>query len=31
MSYIALRDFDSFKKGDLIPEDKVEDRLIRGK
>ena len=31
MSYIALRDFDSFKKGDTIPEELVEDRLIRGR
>lgn len=31
MSYIALRDFDQFKKGDLIPEEIVEGRLIRGK
>lgn len=31
MKYIALRDFDKFKKGDLIPNEIVEDRLIRGK
>lgn len=31
MSYIALRDFDNFKKGDSIPEEIVEGRLIRGK
>lgn len=31
MKYIALRDFDKFKKGDLIPNEVVEDRLIRGK
>ena len=31
MAYIALRDFDKFKKGDLIPNEVVEDRLIRGK
>ena len=31
MSYIALRDFDGFKKGDSIPEEIVQDRLIRGK
>ena len=31
MSYIALRDFDGFKKGDPIPEEIVQDRLIRGK
>ena len=31
MTYIALRDFDKFKKGDLIPNEVVEDRLIRGK
>ena len=31
MKYIALRDFDGFKKGDSIPAEKVEDRLIRGK
>lgn len=31
MSYIALRDFDQFKKGDSIPEEIVEGRLIRGK
>lgn len=31
MTYIALRDFDKFKKGDLIPNEVVEDRLIRGR
>ena len=31
MSYIALRDFDGFKKGDSIPAEIVQDRLIRGK
>lgn len=31
MSYIALRDFDGFKKGDSIPEEIIEGRLIRGK
>ena len=31
MQYIALRDFDGFKKGDSIPEEIVQDRLIRGK
>ena len=31
MTYIALRDFDGFKKGDPIPEEIVQDRLIRGK
>lgn len=31
MKYIALRDFDKFKKGDLIPAEVVEDRLIRGR
>lgn len=31
MSYIALRDFDGFKKGDSIPAEFVQDRLIRGK
>ena len=31
MTYIALRDFDGFKKGDSIPEEIVQDRLIRGK
>lgn len=31
MAYIALRDFDGFKKGDSIPEEIVEGRLIRGK
>lgn len=31
MSYIALRDFDKFKKGDSIPAEFVQDRLIRGK
>lgn len=31
MSYIALRDFDQFKKGDSIPDEIVEGRLIRGK
>lgn len=31
MAYIALRDFDKFKKGDLITNEVVEDRLIRGK
>ena len=31
MSYIALRDFDGFKKGDSIPEEIVDGRLIRGK
>ncbi len=31
MAYIALRDFDNFKKGDSIPEEIVEGRLIRGK
>lgn len=31
MAYVALRDFDKFKKGDLIPADVVEDRLIRGR
>lgn len=31
MSYIALRDFDGFKKGDTIPAEFVQDRLIRGR
>ena len=31
MQYIALRDFDGFKKGDSIPAEFVQDRLIRGK
>ncbi len=31
MAYIALRDFDGFKKGDSIPTEIVQDRLIRGK
>ena len=31
MQYIALRDFDGFKKGDSIPAEIVQDRLIRGK
>ena len=31
MTYIALRDFDGFKKGDSIPAEIVQDRLIRGK
>ena len=31
MTYIALRDFDGFKKGDPSPEEIVQDRLIRGK
>lgn len=31
MSYIALRDFDGFKKGDLIQTELVQDRLIRGR
>ena len=31
MKYVALRDFDKFKKGDLIPNEVVEDRLIRGR
>ena len=31
MSYIALRDFDGFKKGDSIPAEIVQDRLIRGR
>ena len=31
MTYVALRDFDGFKKGDPIPEEIVQDRLIRGK
>ena len=31
MTYVALRDFDKFKKGDLIPNEVVEDRLIRGR
>ena len=31
MAYVALRDFDKFKKGDLIPAEVVEDRLIRGR
>lgn len=31
MPYIALRDFDQFKKGDSIPDEIVEGRLIRGK
>ena len=31
MTYIALRDFDGFTKGDPIPEEIVQDRLIRGK
>ena len=29
--YIALRDFDGFKKGDAIPAEFVQDRLIRGR
>ena len=31
MTYVALRDFDGFKKGDSIPAEIVQDRLIRGK
>ena len=31
MKYAALRDFDNFKKADLIPNEIVEDRLIRGR
>ena len=31
MTYIALRDFDGFKKGDPIPAEIIQDRLIRGK
>ena len=31
MQYIALRDFDGFKKGDPIPAEIIQDRLIRGK
>lgn len=31
MKYVALRDFDNFKKGDTIPAEFVEGRLIRGK
>lgn len=31
MAYIALRDFDGFKKGDTIPAEFVQDRLIRGR
>lgn len=31
MSYVALRDFDGFKKGDTIPAEFVQDRLIRGR
>lgn len=31
MKYVALRDFDTFKKGDSIPNDVVCDRLIRGR
>ena len=29
--YVALRDFDGFKKGDSIPAEFVQDRLIRGR
>lgn len=29
--YVALRDFDGFKKGDSIPTEFVQDRLIRGR
>lgn len=29
--YVALRDFDGFKKGDSIPAVFVQDRLIRGR
>jgi hypothetical protein len=29
--YIASRDFDRFKKGDPIPQELVQDRLIRGR
>lgn len=31
MVYVALRDFDGFKKGDSIPAEFVQDRLIRGR
>ena len=31
MKYIALRDFETFKKGDSIPTEVVCDRLIRGR
>ena len=29
--YVALRDFDGFKRGDSIPAEFVQDRLIRGR
>lgn len=31
VKYVALRDFDGFKKGDSIPAEFVQDRLIRGR